>query len=265
MRAGRRRGIATIGCLVLSLLLALGLWEVAIAFSNLPPALMPRPLQDVRDVWSGLVTIPIHQGALARNGYIEPWLETLKVVAIGYAQGAAIGICLASLMASWRLLDRVLLPILAAIQSMPLIGLAPLYVIWFGFNGGAERMMTTTIVVFPVMVSTRAGFASVSDGRRMLAHSFSSSRWRTLRYVSIPTALPQIMTGLELAVVYALLGAVGAQFLSGGDGLGSRIVLFQSFGNIRGIFSALLLLALTGFSLHRIVLVVHRKLVFWSE
>lgn len=264
-RLKNNKAVQVIGTGILSILLAWGLWEIAILVAGLPPALLPGPVTVARDLWTGLVAVPLESGLLSRSGYILPWLETLSVVTRGYLQGAVIGILIASLMASWNFLDRLLLPILTAVQSMPLIGFAPLFVIWFGFDGTAEVMMTTVIVVFPVMISTRGGFASVSDGRKMLARSFSATKWRTLRKILIPSALPQMMTGLELGVVYALLGAVAAEFLAGSSGLGARIIIFQSLQNIGGIFSILLLLALTGFVLHRIVQFIHHKLVFWHS
>lgn len=247
-----------------SITLAFATWQLVVWVFNPPTFILPSPTMVIRDFVQGVIVIPAEQGLMHRQGYLQPLVETMQPMLVGYAVGASLAITVAVLLAASHRLDRLVLPLLTAFQSLPKVALAPLFVVWFGFGVSFRTLLVVAVVFFPVLINTRAGLLGVEAGRMQMARAFGASRWKTMWKVQLPSALPFIFTGLELAAVYALLGTIVAEFTAGGQGLGARMLTLQYANLVPGMFSILILFALIGATAHKLVSVAHKKVVFWS-
>lgn len=248
---------------ILSFVIAAVIWEVVVDSLKIPKYVLPPPSLILRSLWHGLTAGVATRGLLAKDAlYVHIGFTALSTL-IGFILGSALGLVLAVLVSESRLLDQLLSPLLSAFQSMPKIALAPLFVIWFGYGELAKVMLATVLVFFPVMINSISGFKNVDPDRVMLARALNASRWRALRHVRLPSALPFIFSGLQVGIVYALLGAVVGEFIAGSLGLGARIVQLQSTMDVPGVFAALVILGIMGALLQALLVWIESKVVFW--
>src|SRR3546814_5229112 len=103
---------------------------------------------------------------------------------------------------------------------MPKVALVPLFIVWFGFGPSSKVVMAAVLAFFPIMTNTILGIKSVDRGHRDVMISLNASRWQTLRELELPTALPYILTGAEIGIVLAVIGAIVGEYLGGSEGLG---------------------------------------------
>lgn len=247
-----------------SVVLGLGIWQLVVWLFRPPSFILPAPADVITDLVRGLILIPIQEGPLHRRGYLQPLLETLQPMVVGYLVGAGLAIAVAVALAWVPALDRLILPLITAFQSLPKIALAPLFVVWFGFGVSFRTLLVITVVFFPVLINARAGLYGVEEGRIRMAKVFGASPWKVMWKVRLPSALPFIFTGLELGVIYALLGTIVAEFTAGGEGLGARMLTLQYANLVSGMFSILIIFALIGAVSHALVSFAHKRVVFWS-
>jgi NitT/TauT family transport system permease protein len=175
---------------------------------------------------------------------------TLRNAAFGLAIGFGLGLLLGSLMAESRIIEKLLMPYAFALQSLPKVAIAPLVVIWFGFGDGSKIAIAAMLSFFPILINSFTGLRSVEPERVDLMRSLSASRMETYRIVKLPHAAPYIFAGLDMAVVYALLGTIVAEFLGAQQGMGVVITQAQAVTDVAGVFAALVLLGITGMLLH---------------
>jgi NitT/TauT family transport system permease protein len=231
------------------------LWGLAVQVFEVRSDIVPGPLDVGRSLVAGL------DPASPQNLYGDI-LVTLQEVVAGFALGTAVGIALA--LSQLRMLERVVNPLVVAFQSMPKIGFAPLFVIWFGFDSPSKIAMVTLTVFFPVLVAGMVGFKSVDQERLEVMQSFGASKWRTFIKLVFPSALPFLFAGLEIALVQAMIAAVVSEFIAGTAGLGVLIVQMGQVLNTAGVFAVMIVLGLIGWALVLILAAVRRRLLFWS-
>src|SRR5690606_30378178 len=187
------------------LLALLGIWHWAIVFFHVPPYLLPKPGAVVDALWGGLV----------RSGGFYPHIgATLHSTVTGYAIGCALALVAGTLLAEFPRAERLLTPYIVALQSMPKVALAPLIIVWFGYDIASKIVMVALICFFPVFVNTVVGLKSVDRNLLALYRVFSASRLSILLNVKVPAAAGSIFAGLQIAVVMALIGAVVAEFVA---------------------------------------------------
>lgn len=240
------------------------IWQLVIWIFGVEPYVLP-PVDDVfRNLWSGLVSVPAHQGVTSRQGLILPLLQTLQSVLYGFVVGSVGAVLLALLMSMSKVVDRSLLSIVTAFQSIPKVALAPIVIIWFGFGLQSRVALAALLVFFPVLVNFRAGLYGVSEGLLMMARTFNGGRLGVMLKVRVPAALPSLFTGLELGVVYALLGTIVAEFTAGSSGLGTRMMVLQGINSTAGVYAILIVFAVLGAVLNACVRALRTKLVWWA-
>src|SRR5215469_16563457 len=130
-------------------------------------------------------------------------------------------------MAEFRWVERFLFPYIVGFQSIPKVAIAPLYVIWFGYQIETKIAMAATLALFPVLLNALEGFVTVERERLELMTSLRASRWQTFRMIKIPSALPFVFAGLNLGIVYAFLGAIVSEFIGAQRGMGVIITQLQ--------------------------------------
>ncbi|MEO1274790.1 MAG: ABC transporter permease, partial [Pseudomonadota bacterium] len=186
-------------------------------------------------------------------------------VIYGFALAIAIGFTLGVLVGETAFGEKAVMPYLVAIDTMPKVAFAPLFVAWLGFGIESKVALAAFIATFPIVVGTAAGLHSADENARMLFKTMGASRWQTLIKMKLPTGLPQIFTGLKIGAVGVMAGAITGEFLGGGQGFGEQIRVAASQLNTPRVFSLILYLSLVGLALYLLVQLVQRKVVFWHK
>jgi NitT/TauT family transport system permease protein len=234
-------------------------WIAAVHLFKIPSYILPKPDAVLRALWSGLAVSPA-----SPLGYYLPLWSTLSNAAIGCTIGVVLGLVIGSLMAEVEAIERLVMPYAFALQSLPKVAIAPLIVIWFGFGDGSKIAISALLSFFPVLINSFTGLRAIEPERIDLMRSLSASRLETYRIVKLPNAAPFIFAGLDMAVVYALLGAIVAEFLGAQRGMGVVITQAQAVSDVAGVFAALVILGVLGVVLHGVVRWVERKVVHWG-
>lgn len=194
---------------------------------------------------------------------IDNWQVTMREAGIGLAIGVVLGVVLGFVLAEWRLLNRLVYPYIVAVQALPKVAIAPLFVIWFGFGDEPKILIAALLVFFPVLINTMTGVAAVDAARHDLFASLVASRWQIWSQLLFRTALPHIFAAIEMVVVFAILGAIVGEFISAQEGLGVQLQLMQNNYDTAGVFAILIVLVVTGVVLNAIVRAVRTRVVFW--
>jgi NitT/TauT family transport system permease protein len=247
----------TKGDLVISgaaLILFLAAWESIVRLLNVPEIVLPPPTS----ILEALRAIVMSGAVLSHLGV------TVTEVLAGFSLGAVAALVLGTLIAQFRLVDRVVYPYVIALQAVPKVALAPLLVIWFGFGISSKILMTAVIAFFPILVNTIAGLRSVEQDRLDLMVALNASRWQIFRYVRLPTALPFIFAGLDVGIVLSVIGAIVGEFVGANAGLGYLLLVYNADLKIAAVFALLVILAALGIILHAIVQAVQKRVMFWA-
>lgn len=246
--------------MVLSVLAGLAAWQLAAMYLGMPRYVLPEPIAVWHALIDGLATHPS-----SRASFWYHLAETLRATFFGFVIGGAIGIVVGAAMAEFRVVERALLPYFVGLQSLPKIAIAPLLIIWFGYQIESKVAMSAILTLFPVLLNSIEGFKSIERERLELMISLKATRWQTFRLVKLPSALPFVFTGLNLGIVYAQLGTIVAEFLGAQRGMGVLITQLQTVSDTAGVFATLVVLAITGFALITIMRTIHRQVVFWTR
>lgn len=225
------------------------IWEwLGSAMSEL---VLPTPSVVFPLLWSGL-----------SSGYFTPHIiqTSLEVVA-GLLIGSIFGVVMGILMAEFKWLPSLLSPYVIASQAVPKLALAPLFVLWFGFGMSSKIIITALICFFPLLESTMTAIKQTNKEKQNLFRVLQASRWETLIYLKIPEGLPGMMSGLRVAVILALVGAVVGEFIGANKGLGALIIASQGMMDTPLMFAVLILLTLFGVMLYGLVNLVENLLL----
>lgn len=256
----RRLRIRNIGFGLAGFLALLLVWKLSVMFFRVPPYILPAPEQVFVALWSGIAVSPTS----ALGWYLPLW-STMSNALLGFAIGAGLGLVFGSLMAEFRPVETVVMPYAFALQSLPKVAIAPLIVIWCGFGDGSKVAMAALLAFFPMMVNSFAGIRAAEVERLELMRALSASRLETYYLVKLPSAAPYIFAGLDMGIVYALLGTIVAEFLGAQEGMGVAITKAQAVTDVAGVFAALVVLGITGVLLHLIVRWIERSIVHWAD
>jgi NitT/TauT family transport system permease protein len=194
----------------------------------------------------------------------QSWITIYETLA-GFGIGAAGGLILAVALAASATVQRVLLPLIVALNAIPKVALAPLFMVWFGLAHEPKIAMAASICFFPIMIATMAGLSSTPAELGELARSLSATRLQHFLKVRMPWALPQVFVGLKLGMTLALIGAVVAQIARPSGGLGTMILLAQQNANTSLIFAVLVVLTVISVALFYLVVAAERLLLPWAR
>jgi NitT/TauT family transport system permease protein len=239
---------------VLLMLAVVGLWELCVRVFNVPVYVLPAPSSIVRAFYVGV----------SRFIYIQNAWITLEETLLGFAVGASLGFLLGTAIALSRRFEYFLYPSIVMFQALPKVALAPLIILWFGVGLPSKIVTAALIAFFPLMVNTVVGLRSADEDRVSLMRSLDASAAQIFWMLRLPSALPFLMAGLEVAMIFALIGAIVAEFVSATAGLGVLINSLNFSGDTAGIFSILLILAVMGLLLNYAIVSVRRRVLFWD-
>lgn len=238
---------------LIGIALFLGGWELFARHLSQPILLVP-PSEVATDLWHW-----------CRSGDILPDLKTSGLeLGIGYGIGLVSGVGLGIGMGLVRPLQRILQPIVVGMYSTPVLALAPLFVIWLGFGLSAKFTLIALTAVFPILVNTETGIASVDHGFVDVARSFGASEFAVIRKVRLPAALPFLFAGMRISVARAVTGVFVAELFGSTQGVGFTIQnASQTFHTAR-LFSGIVVLASAGIFMTAAVGWLGRWLTPWE-
>ncbi len=234
-------------------------WEFTVRYFKVPAFLIPPPSKVAFAMWNGLAT-PL----FAREGFYVHTAYTFLEAMLGFVGGSLFGLLVGTAISQFKVVEKTLLPFIVAFQTLPKVAIAPLFVVWFGFGLTSKVLMSALLTFFPLLVNAIAGFKSVEEDKINLMRSLSASRWKIFRIVQVPTALPYLFAGLEMGIVFCIIGAVVGEFVGAQTGLGVLILQMNFSMDIAGAFSVLVLLSVMGLVLHTIVVKIRKKVIFWA-
>ena len=230
-------------------------WEGIVRAWQVPELLVPAPSAIGRALVAGLTS----------RLYLDHFGVTLYESLLGFLIAAAAGIACGTVIAQFRVIEQTLYPYLVALQTLPKIAIAPLLIIWLGFGLTSKVVIAALVAFFPILVNVIVGLKTVDASKLDLMRSLDASRWQTFRYVTFPNALPFVFAGLDIAIVFSVLGAIVGEFVGSQRGLGNLILQFHTSLDIAGMFAVLLLLAVLGVGLHLAIQAIQRRVIFWAQ
>lgn len=187
------------------------------------------------------------------------WVESLA----GLALATLLGIACALLMDSVRLFKTILYPYLVVSQTVPIIAVAPLIILWFGYGISAKVFVTVVVCFFPIALGLFDGLRQVSVEQIRLLASMGAGRWKIYRLLKIPASLPGLFTGLRLAATYSVMGAVFGEWLGGKAGLGIYLTRSTRTFNTPGVFTAIILIVLSSMLIVGLIVLLERIFLGW--
>jgi NitT/TauT family transport system permease protein len=238
-----------------SLSAGLLIWVAMVRLRNYPPFILPLPGLVWQRFWQAAA-----DGSLARHT-----AATLQEVLAGLALGACAATLLGYLLARSPSLERLLSPYVVASQSVPVVAIAPLLVIWFGPGPFSKVLICALIVFFPVLVNTMVGVRSAPEELHDLMRSLQATRWQVLFYLEAPAALPVFLGGLRIGATLAVIGAVVGEFVGADRGLGFLINVGRGQYDTALVFVAVFTLIALAMSLYALVILLESRLLSWRQ
>lgn len=250
MNARLKKWTGDNGLFLLVVIFLVCIWEWVVNKGIIPSFILPSP----SSIWGSLVE--------NRQLLLEVHLPaTLKEVLIGFGLSVIGGLLLGVGMHLSRALEKVLYPFLVISQTVPLIAISPIFIMWFGYSIWSKIAVTILTAFFPIVVSTYDGLKSGGNEYRELLLTMGANRWTIFQKIQVPMALPSIMSGLKMSVVYCVVGATIGEWLGASEGLGyfSR----RMSGNLKAdaVFAAIFLLSLLGIVLFLLIGLLEKQLL----
>ena len=226
-------------------------WEGYVALSGINAVTLPPPSRVAEAGWR------------AREALWDNGLVTLKETIIGLAFSVVFAVALALLIDAFAPARRALYPLLVGSQTIPIVVIAPLLLIWFGFGITPKIVVVTLYTFFPITVAFAIGLASTDREALILMRTLGASRLQTLRLLKVPQALPYLFTGLRIAVTYAVVGAVVAEWSGAERGLGIFVLLMRNSFRTDLVIAAIFVIAVLSLALFLLVGLIERLVVRW--
>jgi NitT/TauT family transport system permease protein len=229
------------------------LWQLVVVGTGVPAVLLPPPSA----VWVKLIADPLQVWADFRQTF-------LKSVLVGYVAGCGLGFLLALVADRFAFARRGLLPIGNFVAALPLVGIAPILVMWFGFDWPSKAAVVVVMTFFPMLVNTVAGLNASDAIERDLMHTYAAGYWQSLAKLRLPAALPFIFNALKINSTLALIGAIVAEFFGTPIvGMGFRISIAAGRLEVDLVWAEIAVAALAGSAFYGIVALIERSATFW--
>lgn len=228
-------------------------WQVGVTVFDVPRVLLPAP--------GAIVAAMVGQASTLARDFVQ---TVLKAVLVGWVLGSALGFAVGVAIDRLPFLQRGLLPVASLTSTIPLVAVAPIMVMWFGFEWPSKAAVVVLMTFFPMLVATLAGLQASGRIERELMHSYAASYRRTLLDLRLPCAVPFIMSALKVNATLALIGAIVAEFFGSPTvGLGFRISTEASRMNMALVWGAIVVAAVTGSLAYALLVQLERRWAFW--
>ena len=228
-------------------------WELYVWIDDTPAWFLPAP------------SAVVEEAIASRALLLEHTWTTLQEVLLGYVIALVVGVSTALLIAFSRIAERTVYPIIVASQAIPIIALAPILLIWFGFGMTPKVIVVVLLCYFPIAVNMADGLRSADPDALNLLRSMGASRWQIMRFVRAPSSLPYLVSGARIAAAVSVIGAIVGEWVGASSGLGYLMTRAASQFLTARLFAAVAISALIGIVLFAIVALIGRMLAPWAE
>lgn len=235
----------------------IGLWELAARWDliadalSIEPFLVPAPSDVAESLWSD-------RELLADNAWV-----TIQEVVLGFAIAVGAGVAFAVVLHLSDVLRRAFYPLLMASQTVPVIAIAPILVVWLGFGIGPKLAIIALVCFFPITVNTLDGLRSVDPELPRMMRTLDASRAQILRRIELPSSLPFLFSGAKIAAVISVIGAVFGEWSGADEGLGHLILIAQGQVQTARVFAAVVVLSALAISLFGLLALLERRYGWW--
>lgn len=238
---------------LLSLVVLLAIWEACVRLLGIRDFLLPAPSKIAGQLFS-------------QPGYLlMESLDTLRTTLYGFALALVLGVAAAIGIVYSKFLDRTLYSLLVALNAVPKVALAPLFVIWMGTGAMPKVAIAMLIAIFPILIDTVLGLRSTDPDMLDMARVNHASRAKMLWKIRFPNAMPSIFAGMKVGVSFALVGTIVGEFVAGESGLGHVILVAQGSFDTSTVFVALALLCLMGVLLFKAIELAEIRYLAWHS
>jgi NitT/TauT family transport system permease protein len=230
----------------------LGLWELACDALHVPVFYIPAPSRIAATLVNGAPLYLSHLGV------------TLYATFASFFIALVLGVAFGTLVSEMRFFERTLLPVMIALQAMPRIALAPIIIVWFGFGPESKIALGAFTAFFPVFVNTAQGMRATDSEQIALMRSLKASRWQIFRLVKLPNAMPYLLAGASIAIIFAMLAVIVGEFLGANRGIGFLITTQSAQMDTAGVMAAVFILSAIGVAFHYSLQYLRDRLLFWA-
>jgi NitT/TauT family transport system permease protein len=248
-----RQRVLTVVWIVVVAAAIVGVWKLYVETADVSKFVLPPP----ESVGAALVEV------VGEEQTWEHMRITVWEIVVGFLLASAVGLVIGIVIGELPSVERVVNPYIIFLQVLPKVAIIPLLLLWMGFGSSARIVIAAVFAFFPITAGARAGIRAVDRGQLDLAATLQTSRWQRLWLIELRSALPSILTGMEVAIVFATVGAVVAEYLSGGEGLGWLAVINLNQLQVDRLFAVILLLCAVGVLLYAAVASLRRFVVPW--
>src|SRR5512132_2017174 len=231
----------------------LALWQAAVRGLGLREYLLPAPLAVVRALGSGEIPWARHV-----------WITTLEITG-AFAVAGGVGIALGVAIAWSPLFSRALVPFLVFVSTLPMVAVAPLFLLWLGYGIIPNMLIGALIGFFPVVINTAVGLTQVDEDMLDLGRVFNAPKWKVFAKIRLPNASPYILSALKVTATAVVVGAVVGEFVASQKGLGYVIVTTQASMNTPVAFGALVWISVVGLTVYGAVVLAARLIAPWAD
>lgn len=228
------------------------IWQMVSMLGIVEAFLLPAPMDVLRALITEFPTL------------MEHTVVTLTEAFWGLVFGILLGFVTAVLMDHFEILYRAFYPILVISQTIPTVAIAPLLVLWFGYEMAPKIILIVITTFFPIAVGLLNGFRSVDKDSVNLLRAMSGTQWQIFRYIKFPAALGQFFSGLRISASYAVVGAVISEWLGGFSGLGVYMTRVKKAFSFDKMFAVILLISLISLLLMKAVDLIQKKCMPWE-
>lgn len=237
---------------LLALIVSLLAWEIIVRVRDTPRWFLPKP----SDIGREMVT--------SRALLLQHTWTTVQEVLVGLSLAFVLGVLLAVAIASSRFVERAVYPAVVASQAIPIIALAPILLIWFGYGMTPKVIVVVLICFFPIVVSMVDGLRAADPDAIALLRSMGASRLQIMRIVRVPASLPNLFSGLRIAAAVSVIGALVGEWVGASSGLGYLMTRSAAQFQTPRLFAAVVIAAVMGVLLFALVALVERLALPWQ-
>ncbi len=249
----KRANIKQFVKVTITLLLLVGIWELVCQLLNVAPYLLPAP--------SAIVQRFIEKPMLF---WVHGWYTLYETFA-GFAIAVIVGVVAAAAIVVIPSVRDVLMPILLIAQLVPKVAIAPILLVWFGYGLTPKVVIAFLVAFFPIVVNTANGLAAVERELLDLGRSLEASRWQTFWKFRMPSALPELFSGMKIAITLAVIGAIIGEFVGGDKGLGYLIIIANQELDTPLAFAALTVISVGGILSYAAIEGIERLVIPWAR
>lgn len=223
-------------------------WHLFVVWGDIPAYVMPTP----KDTFLALGE---------EYNWVHNFLITSGEVFGGYALAVIVGVGLAMFFSWFSTLEKVLMPLVVSLNMIPKVALGPLFIVWFSYGLGPNILIAFSICFLPILLTTARGLREVDPDLVDLVRCLRASRWQVFTKIQLPGSLPYVFSGMKVAVVLAVAGAIVGEFIASEEGLGYLMLQVQVTLDTAAMFMAVLLITLVGVVLYGLVLLLEHLFV----